>query len=223
MDTQGSVTHIAAIFKFGDVSGPRAKKWPKVNRGLKIVNYFTCMRHFFCMWYTPPEVDLNGYPRICNPYCRNSSNSEMLSGPRAKKWPKVNRGLKIVNYFTCMRHFFCMWYTPPEVDLNGYPRICNPYCHNIQIQTCEWTQGKKMTQSKSRIKNSILFYMYADFFCRWYGPPEIDLNGYPRMSNPYCRDIQIQTCEWTQGKKIAQIESRIKNSKLFYMYVALLR
>ena len=34
MDTQGSVTHIAAIFKFGDVSGPRAKKWPKVNRRL---------------------------------------------------------------------------------------------------------------------------------------------------------------------------------------------
>ena len=26
MDTQGSLTHIAAIFKFGDVSGPRAKK-----------------------------------------------------------------------------------------------------------------------------------------------------------------------------------------------------
>ena len=26
IDTQGSVTHIATIFKFGDVSGPRAKK-----------------------------------------------------------------------------------------------------------------------------------------------------------------------------------------------------
>ena len=38
IDTQGSVTHIAAIFKFGDVSGPRAKKWPKVNRRLKEVN-----------------------------------------------------------------------------------------------------------------------------------------------------------------------------------------
>ena len=38
MDTQGSVTHIAAIFKFGDVSGPRAKKWPKVNCRLKEVN-----------------------------------------------------------------------------------------------------------------------------------------------------------------------------------------
>ena len=23
--------------------------------------------------------------------------------------PKVNRQLKIVNYFTCMRHFFCRW------------------------------------------------------------------------------------------------------------------
>ena len=26
MDTQGSLTHIAAILKFGDVSGPGAKK-----------------------------------------------------------------------------------------------------------------------------------------------------------------------------------------------------
>ena len=102
IDTQGSLTHIATIFKFRDVSGPRAKKWPKVNRQLKIVNYFTCMRHFSCRWYRPPEV-----------------------------------------------------------DLNGYPRISNPYCHNIQIQRCEWTQSKKMTQSKSLIKNSKLFYMYA--------------------------------------------------------------
>ena len=49
----------------------------------------------------------------------------------------------------------------PEVDLNGYPRICNPYCRDIQIRRCEWTQGKEMTQSKSQIKNSKLFYMYA--------------------------------------------------------------
>ena len=51
--------------------------------------------------------------------------------PMAKKRPKVNCGLKIVYYFTCMRHFSCRWYGPPEVDLNGYPRISNPYCHNI--------------------------------------------------------------------------------------------
>ena len=97
MDTQGSVTHIAVIFKFGDVSGPRAKKSPKVNRRLKIVNYFTWMRHFSCRWYGPSEV-----------------------------------------------------------DLNGYPRICNPYCCDIQIWRCEWTQGKKITQSKLSIKNSKL-------------------------------------------------------------------
>ena len=95
MDTQGSLAHIAAIFKFADVTGPRAKKWSKVNRWLKIVNYFTCMRHFSCRWYGPPEVDLNWYPRISNPYCRD-----------------------------------------------------------IQIRRCEWTQGKKMTQSKSQIKGS---------------------------------------------------------------------
>ena len=189
MDTQGSLTNIAVIFKFADVSGPRAKKWPKVNCGLKIVNYFTCMQHFSCRWYGPPEVDLNGHPRICNPYCHDiqirrcewTQGKKMtqskswiknrklfymyaalllqvvwtprswfkldtqgslthiavifkfrnVSGSRAKKWPKVNCGLKIVNYFRCMRHFSCRWYRPAEVDLNWYPRICNPYCHDI--------------------------------------------------------------------------------------------
>ena len=37
MDTQGSQTHIATIFKFRDVSGPRGKKLPKANRRLKEV------------------------------------------------------------------------------------------------------------------------------------------------------------------------------------------
>ena len=60
------------------------------------------------------------------------------------------------------------------------------------------------------------------FSCRWYGPPEVDLNGYSRISNPYYIDIQIRRCELTQGKKITQSKLRIKNSKLFYMYVALL-
>ena len=46
IDTQGSLTHIVEILKFGNVSGPRATKWPKVNRLLKIVNYFTSMGTF---------------------------------------------------------------------------------------------------------------------------------------------------------------------------------
>ena len=50
IDIQGSLTHIAEIFKFGNVSGPRATKSPKLNRQLKIVNYFICMWHFFCRW-----------------------------------------------------------------------------------------------------------------------------------------------------------------------------
>ena len=29
MDTQGSLTHIAAILKFGGVGGPRVTKWPR--------------------------------------------------------------------------------------------------------------------------------------------------------------------------------------------------
>ena len=121
-----------------------------------------------------------------------------------------------------MRHFSCRSYGPPEVDLNGYPRISNPYCCDIQIWRCEWTQGKKMTQSKSQIKNSKLFTCMRHFSRRWYRPPEVDLNGYPRISNPYCHNIQIWRCEWTQGKKMTQSKSWIKNSKLFYMYAALL-
>ena len=163
MDTQGSVTHIAAIFKFGDVSGPWAKKWPKVNRRLKIVNYFTCMRHFSCRWYRAPEVDLNGYPRICNPYCRRYSNSEMWVDPELNKWPKVNRTIKNSKlFYTCMRHFSCRWYTPPEVDLNGYPRICNPYCCEIfKFGDVSGPWAKKWPKVNRRIKNSKLFYMYA--------------------------------------------------------------
>ena len=89
------------------------------------------------------------------------SNSEMWVDPGQKNDPKVNRGLKIVNYFTCVRHFSCRWYGPPEIDLNGYPRISNLYCHDIQIWRCDWTLGKNITQSKSLIKNSKLFYMCA--------------------------------------------------------------
>ena len=78
------------------------------------------------------------------------SNLEMWV---AAKWPKVNHGLKIVNYFTCMWHFSCRWYTPPVVDLNGYPRISNPYSWDIQIRKCWWSQGYKTTKTKSDIKN----------------------------------------------------------------------
>ena len=66
-----------------------------------------------------------------------------------------------------------------------------------------------MTQSKSPIKNSKLFYMWH-FFCRWYRSLEVDLNGYPRISDPYCCDIQIRRCELTQGKKMTQSKSPIK-------------
>ena len=48
IDTQGSLTHIVEIFKFGNVGGPRGTKWPKLNRILKKVNYLTCVQHFFC-------------------------------------------------------------------------------------------------------------------------------------------------------------------------------
>ena len=37
----------------------------------------------------------------------------------------------------------------------------NMRSQDIQIQKCEWSHGCKMTESKSQIKNSKLFYMYA--------------------------------------------------------------
>ena len=93
-DTQGSLTHIVEIFNFRNVSGPRATKWPKLNCRLKIVNYFTCVQHFFSRWWGPPEVDLNWYPRISNPYCRDiqirrcgwSQGYKMAKGKGVVQW-----------------------------------------------------------------------------------------------------------------------------------------
>ena len=77
MDTQGSLTHITVIFKFGDVSGPRAKK---VNRRLK----------------------------------------------------EVKEALVATHHTFTTTYFDNMW-------------------DNMRVQ---WTQGKKITQSKSQIKGS---------------------------------------------------------------------
>ena len=52
MDTQGSLTHIATIFKFGDVSRLRAKKLPKANRRLKEVKEeLVATHHTFATTY----------------------------------------------------------------------------------------------------------------------------------------------------------------------------
>ena len=110
------------------------------------------MRHFSCRWYRPPEVDLNWYARISNPYCRDIQ-FRRCEWTQSKKMTQCTSQIKIVNYLTCMWHF-CRGYRPPEVDLNWYARISNQYCPDIQIRRCEWTQDKKMTQSKSQIKGS---------------------------------------------------------------------
>ena len=80
MDTQGSLTHIPAIFKVGDVSGPRTKKLPKVNHRLN----------------------------------------------------EVKEALVATHHTFTTTYFDNMW-------------------DNMRVQ---WTQGKKMTQSKSQIKRS---------------------------------------------------------------------
>ena len=94
--------------------------------------------------------------------CSTTPSANNLAPP-----PKVNWWLKIVNYFTCMQHFFCRWYRPPEVDLNWYPRISNPYCWDIQIRKCEWSQGYKMTQVNCLL-NILNYFTYMwHFFYRW--------------------------------------------------------
>ena len=154
------------------------------------------MRHFFCRWvHRPPEVDLNGYPRISGyPYCRNIQILEMSVDPTTKKVTQSKScRLKMVNYFTCMQHFSCRWYGPPEVDLNGYPRISNPDCRDIQIRKCEWTQHKKMTQSKSPdtcdftcMRSLLLLPCGTDsHFQKLIIPANgLEILGYPRISNP---------------------------------------
>ena len=85
------LTPIAMIFKFGNVNGPMAAKWPKVNRGLKIVNYFTCMRHFSCRWYRPPEVAFHGIDTQGSlTHIAMIFKFRNVNGPMAAKWPKVN-------------------------------------------------------------------------------------------------------------------------------------
>ena len=133
IDTQGSVTHIATIFKFRDVSGPMAKKLPKENRRSKEVK----------------EALVPTHHKFTTTYFDNIWDN---------MWVQFFLEKKLMNIFDITLKYSK---GPPEVDLNGYPRISNRYCRNIQIWRCEWTQGKKITQSKSWIKNSKLFYMYA--------------------------------------------------------------
>ena len=106
-----------------------------------------------------------------------------------------------------MWHFSCRWYGPPEVDLNGYPRISNSYCRNIQIRRCEWTQGKKMTQSKSRIKNTKLFYMYVALLlqvvnCRLNEVKEVLVATHHTFTTTYFDNMWVQ---FFLGKKLMNI------------------
>ena len=107
IDTQGSLTHIVEIFKFGDVSGPRATKWPKVNRWLKIVNYFTHVCGTSFIGSRDPQLLIWIDTQGCLTHIVEIFKFGDVSGPRPTKWPKVNRRLKIVNYFTHVWHFFC--------------------------------------------------------------------------------------------------------------------
>ena len=123
MDTQGCLTHIVEIFKFGDVSGPRATKWPRAKgwgrclgrrkgqewRG-KGVGWWIGSRG----WGRDPQkliwIDTQGSLTHIVKIFKFGN----VSGPRAAKWPKVNQRLKIVNYYTHVQHFFCRWLETPR-------------------------------------------------------------------------------------------------------------
>ena len=172
--------------------------------------------HFSCRWNRPPQNDLNGYPRISNPYCRDIQ-IRRCQWTQGKKITQSKSQIKnsIVILHVC-EHFSCRWYRPPQVDLNGYPRISLTHIAAIfKFGDVSGPRAKKWPKVNRRLKIVYYFTCMWHFSCRWYRPPEVDLNGYPRISNPYCCDIQIRRCEWTQGKKMIQSKSTIKNSKLF--------
>ena len=52
-------------------------------------------------------------------------------------------------------------------------------------------RAKKWPKVNRWLKIVNYFTCMRHFFCRWYRPPEVDLNWYPRISNRYCQDIQI--------------------------------
>ena len=52
---------------------------------------------------TPPPLAHPSCPQPLAPFL------QPLPQQFGSPLPKVNRQLKIVNYFTCMRHFFCRW------------------------------------------------------------------------------------------------------------------
>ena len=131
IDTQGSLTHIVEIFKFGDVSGPRASRWPKVNHWLKIVNYFTHVCGTSFIGSRDPQsliwIDTQGSLTHIVEIFKFGD----VSGPRATKWPKVNRWLKIVNYFTHVCGTSFIGSRDPQLLIWIDTQGSNPYCRDI--------------------------------------------------------------------------------------------
>ena len=107
MATQGSVIDIVEIFKFGDVSGPRATKRPKLNRLLKILHVVVCGTSFLDSRDPMNLISIDTQGSLT--HIVEIFKFGNVSSPRATKLPKVNCQLKIVNYFTHMQHFFCRW------------------------------------------------------------------------------------------------------------------
>ena len=76
----------------------------------------------------------------------------------------------------------------------SFVKICdntfeNMRSRDIQIRKCEWSNGAKWPKVNHRFKIVNYFTCMQHFSCRWYRPLEVHLNGYPRISNPYCRNI----------------------------------
>ena len=70
-----------------------------------------------------------------------------------------------------------------------------------------------MTQSKSWIKNSKLFYMHVALLSRWYGPPEVDLNDTHGSVTHIAAIFKFRDVSGPRAKKMTQSKSQIKGSK----------
>ena len=60
-----------------------------------------------------------------------------------------------------MRHFSSRWYRPQKLICIDTQGSLTHIAVIFKFGDVSGDQGKKMTQSKSRIKNSKLFYMYV--------------------------------------------------------------
>ena len=184
-------------------------KWPKVNRLLKIVNYFTWVRHSLVHSWESQKliwIDTQGSLTHIVEIFRFGN----VSGDRGNKMTKRNRRLKIVNYFTCVRHSLLYIVGTPKSWFEWNTQGSVTHCQDIQIRRCEWSQTYQMAQTKSTIKIVNYFTCGGTPLVHSWDPQKliwIDTQG----SLTHIVEIfKFGKCEWWQGNKMTKSKSPIK-------------